>query len=236
MITTATASGSAVTARTRRSSGSPRSRARDGDEADRSAQDDRPRRFRLEPRNIGDDNAGLIDEAQLERKDLSPERRSERGPAKELRNDDGDEAPFSPRETPDVLEDGIEGPVLSGNDLELGSPPGPFQALVGHVFDACGTLVTGTGEHLVDALTGDAERTGKLGLVGACLVRVEQGTPKVAPRPVESLKRIERLLVGAEHGLDFGVVCHVRIVATQGHLAPVTQVLLALATRTGYRL
>ena len=94
--------------------------ARDGNESDRAARDDRLRRFRLEPRNIGDDNAGLIDEPQFERKRLPPERRSERGPAKELRNDDGDEAPFSPRETPDVLEDGIEGPILPGNHLEMG--------------------------------------------------------------------------------------------------------------------
>jgi hypothetical protein len=37
-------------------------------------------------------------------------------------------------------------------------------ALVGHVLDDCGPLVTGTAEHLVHALTRDAERTDKLGL------------------------------------------------------------------------
>ena len=78
--------------------------------------------------------------------------------------------------------------------------------------------MAGTGEHLIHALTRDAERTSKLGLVGAGLMRVEKGTSKVAPRPIESLKRIERLLVGAEHGLDFGVVCHACTVARKSTL------------------
>ena len=63
-------------------------------------------------------------------------------------------------------------------------PPEPTSwvvHLVGHVLDACGALVTGAGEYLVDSLTGDAERAGKLGLAGACLVRGEQGAAEVAP-------------------------------------------------------
>jgi hypothetical protein len=66
--------------------------------------------------------------------------------------------------------------------------PASLPALVGHVLHACRTLVTGTGEHLVHALTRDAERTGKLGLVGARLVRGEQGATEVSPRPVEALE------------------------------------------------
>ena len=96
--------------------------------------------------------------------------------------------------------------------------PAARPALVGHVLDACGTLVTGTGEYLVHALTRDAERTGKLGLVGARLVRGEQGAAEVAPGLVEALKRVERLLVGAEHSLDFGVVCHASTIAGKGTL------------------
>ena len=38
---------------------------------------------------------------------------------------------------------------------EIRAPSRPA-ALVGHVLDACGALVTGTGEHLVHALTRDA--------------------------------------------------------------------------------
>ena len=53
----------------------------------------------------------------------------------------------------------------------FGSPPGPVSALVGHVSDACGPLVTRTGEHLIHALARDAQRTGELGLIGARLVR-----------------------------------------------------------------
>ena len=34
--------------------------------------------------------------------------------------------------------------------------PASLRALVGHVLHACGTLVTGTGKHLVHALTRDA--------------------------------------------------------------------------------
>ena len=58
-----------------------------------------------------------------------------------------------------------------------------------HVRDACGPFVTGTAEHLVHALTRDSERTGKLGLAGARLVRVQQGAAEVAPVPVEALER-----------------------------------------------
>ncbi len=49
-------------------------------------------------------------------------------------------------------------------------------------------------------------------------MRVEQGAPEVAPCAVEALKRIERLLVGAEHGLDFGVMCHAWTIARKGTL------------------
>ena len=89
-------------------------------------------------------------------------------------------------------------------------PPEPTSwvvRLVGHVLDACGALVTGAGEYLVDSLTGDAERAGKLGLARTCLVCGEQGAAEVAPAPVEALKRVECFLVRAEHSLEFGVVC-----------------------------
>jgi hypothetical protein len=100
----------------------------------------------------------------------------------------------------------------------FGSPPGPFQALVGHVFDSGRTLVTGTSEHLVHALTRDAESTGELRLIGARLVRVEQSAPEVTPGLVESLKRVECLPIGAEHSLDFGVVCHGLTIPVKGIL------------------
>jgi hypothetical protein len=48
----------------------------------------------------------------------------------------------------------------------------PPRLLVGHVFNTGGALVAGTAEHFVHALTRDAERTAKLGLAGARLVRV----------------------------------------------------------------
>ena len=83
------------------------------------------------------------------------------------------------------------------------------QALVGHVFDAGRMLVKGPSEHLVDTLTRDAERPGKLGLVGARLMGNERGATEVAPGAVEALKLVERLLVGAQHRLDFSVVCQV---------------------------
>ena len=67
--------------------------------------------------------------------------------------------------------------------------------------------MTGAGEYLVDSLTGDAERAGKLGLARTCLVCGEQGAAEVAPAPVKALKRVECFLVRAEHSLDFGVVC-----------------------------
>ena len=93
--------------------------------------------------------------------------------------------------------------------------------------------MTGTAEHLVHALTRDAERTGKLGLAGARLVRGKQGAAEVAPVPVEALERVECLLIGAQHGLDFGVVCHARIIE-QAQLPPAMQVLLAVAPESGY--
>ena len=67
----------------------------------------------------------------------------------------------------------------------FGSPPGPVSALVGHVSDACGPLVTRTGEHLIHALARDAQRTGELGLIGPRLMRSQQGAAKVASSRAE---------------------------------------------------
>jgi hypothetical protein len=78
--------------------------------------------------------------------------------------------------------------------------------------------VTGTSEHFVHALTRDAESTGELRLIGARLVRSQQGATEVAPGFVEALKSIERLLVGAEHGLDFSVMCHAATISRKGIL------------------
>jgi hypothetical protein len=64
-------------------------------------------------------------------------------------------------------------------------------------------------EHLVHALARDTERTPELGLAGARLVRGKQGAAEVAPGFVKAPKRVERLLVGAQHRLDLGVVCQV---------------------------
>jgi hypothetical protein len=86
--------------------------------------------------------------------------------------------------------------------------PEAAQSLVSYIFDAGGALVAGTGEHLVHALTRDGERTGKLGLAGARLVRGEQGAAEVAPSPVETLERVECLQVSTYHGPDFSVVRH----------------------------
>ncbi len=93
--------------------------------------------------------------------------------------------------------------------------------------------MTGTAEHLVHALTGDSERTGKLGLARARLVRGKEGAAEVSPVPIEALKRVECLLVGAQHGLDFSVVSHARIIE-QGQLSLAVQVLLAVASESGY--
>jgi hypothetical protein len=103
--------------------------------------------------------------------------------------------------------------------------------LVGHVLDAYCTLVTGAGEYLVHALTRDAESTGELCLIGARLVRSQQGSAEVAAGFVEALKRIERLLVGAEHGLDFSVVCHASTIAGKGILHLLRKGYLHLRTR-----
>jgi hypothetical protein len=92
------------------------------------------------------------------------------------------------------------------------------QALIGHVLDAHGTLVTGAGEHFVNALAGDAERTRQLGLVRAGFVSSKQGAPEVAPGLVEALKRVECFLVGAEHSLDFGLVWHASTITRKGIL------------------
>ena len=72
--------------------------------------------------------------------------------------------------------------------------------------------MTGTAEHLVHALTRDAKRTGKLGLVGARLVRGEQGAAKIPSGSVKTLKRVECFPVRAQHSLDFGVVCDGRTI------------------------
>ena len=77
------------------------------------------------------------------------------------------------------------------------SPSAAMPALVGYVLDACGAFVARADEHFVDSLTGDAERAGKLGLAGACLVRGEQGAAEVAPAAVKALKRVECLRVFA---------------------------------------
>ena len=78
--------------------------------------------------------------------------------------------------------------------------------------------MTGTGEHLVHALTRDAERTGQLGLVRARFVCSKQGATKVSPSLVEALKRVERLLVGAQDRLDFGVMCHASNISRKSYL------------------
>jgi hypothetical protein len=78
--------------------------------------------------------------------------------------------------------------------------------------------VTGTGEYLVHALTRDAESTGELRLIGARLVRSQQGAAEVAPSFVEALKCVKCLSVSTEHGLDFGVVCHATTIAGRGSL------------------
>ena len=70
--------------------------------------------------HVSDDHAGLVDEPQFQRKRLAAERRGERPPAEELRNDDGDEVPFSSREAPHVLEHRIEWPILPRHDFEMG--------------------------------------------------------------------------------------------------------------------
>jgi hypothetical protein len=67
--------------------------------------------------------------------------------------------------------------------------------------------VAGAPEHFVNALTRNAERTGKLGLGCAGLGSVEQGAAKIPPRSVETLKRVECFPVRPQHSLDFGVVC-----------------------------
>jgi hypothetical protein len=90
--------------------------------------------------------------------------------------------------------------------------------LVGHVLDTGGALVACTPEHFVHALTRDAERTGKLGLGGARLVRVEQGAAKIPAGSVETLKRVECFPVCAQHSLDFGVVCDGRTISQRGCL------------------
>ena len=77
--------------------------------------------------------------------------------------------------------------------------------------------MTGASEYFVHALARDAESTGELRLIGARLVRSQQGAAEVASGFVEAVESIERL-------------------STQGHLAPVTQVLLALAYQTSYLL
>jgi hypothetical protein len=76
--------------------------------------------------------------------------------------------------------------------------------------------VTGTPEDFVDPLTRDAQRAGKLGLAGARLVRVEQGTAEVAPGLVQALKRVECFPVFAQHSLDFGFVCDGRKILGTG--------------------
>jgi hypothetical protein len=57
--------------------------------------------------------------------------------------------------------------------------------------------MAGPAEYLVYALARDTERSGELGLIGAGLIRGEQRAAEVAPRFVQALKRIERLLIGA---------------------------------------
>jgi hypothetical protein len=88
--------------------------------------------------------------------------------------------------------------------------------LVRHVLDTRGALVTGTPEHFVHPLTRDAKRTGKLGLGGARLVRVEQGAAKIPPGSVKTLKRVERFPVGAQYSLHFDVMCDVRTILRDG--------------------
>ena len=101
--------------------------------------------------------------------------------------------------------------------------PARATPLVDHILPARGALVTGTAEHLVHALTRDAERTGKLGLASTRLMRGEEGVAEVAPGAVEALKRVECLLIGTQHGLDFDVVCHVPTIARKGTLHVLTQ-------------
>jgi hypothetical protein len=57
--------------------------------------------------------------------------------------------------------------------------------------------VTGAPEHFVHALTRDANRTGKLGLGGARLMRIEQGAAKIPPGSVKTVERVECFLVRA---------------------------------------
>ena len=56
-------------------------------------------------------------------------------------------------------------PIMSIDRERFDQPcAGDLQpTLIRHVLDACGALVTSTGEHLVHALTCDADRTGELG-------------------------------------------------------------------------
>ena len=65
------------------------------------------------------------------------------------------------------------GDVLPKVEARKIRAPASLRALVGHILHACGALVTGTGEHL--ALTRDAERTGKVRLVGASLMGDKKG-------------------------------------------------------------
>ena len=98
----------------------------------------------------------------------------------------------------------LTGELLVGTEdvlpkVEAGCAPASLPALVGHVSHAYCTLVTGAGEYLVHALTRDTESTGELRLIGARLVRSQQGATEVAPGFVEALKSIERFLVGVFH-------------------------------------
>ena len=63
-------------------------------------------------------------------------------------------------------------PKVEARDVRA---PASLPGLVGHVLHSRSTLVTGTGEYFVHALTRNAERTGKLGLVGAGLVGDKKG-------------------------------------------------------------
>ncbi len=74
-----------------------------------------------EHRDVGDHDAGLRQQAQLERELHAPgERGSERGPTEELGDDHRHELRLAARESPEVFDDRLDPAVLRRQHLEVG--------------------------------------------------------------------------------------------------------------------
>src|SRR5438477_11301007 len=71
-------------------------------------------------RNVGDEDTGLAEQAELERERGAAEQGGEQGAAAEgLGDDDGDEVAVPVREGPEVLEHRVDGFVLGREHVEV---------------------------------------------------------------------------------------------------------------------